>query len=267
MINRFYKLPIYLLLLSALQACSFLTPGMYMDEKTSWLDNEPSVYIESIDATIKIQNINNGITNKNYSYKIGIGDEIQITIWGIKEVFPMTNNTSSQNLRRVDQEGNIFFPYVGLISAKDKTQDQLRNELTQKLSSFFKEPQLDLAVVRFNSKKVYVLGEVTKPVSINISDVPVSLSEALGRAYGLNTKTAKGEEVYVIRNSDHYKDAEIFKANLSSPSGFISSSNFYLQGNDIIYVNASGTARWNRIISQFFPFSSFVNTIDNLLED
>ena len=110
MINRFYKLPIYLLLLSALQACSFLTPGMYMDEKTSWLDNEPSVYIESIDATIKIQNINNGITNKNYSYKIGIGDEIQITIWGIKEVFPMTNNTSSQKFEKSRSRGQHIFP-------------------------------------------------------------------------------------------------------------------------------------------------------------
>ena len=37
--------------------------------------------------------------------------------------------------------------------------------------------------------------------------------------------------------------------------------------NDIVYVNASGTARWNKVISQFFPFSSFLNSIDNLTND
>ena len=39
----------------------------------------------------------------------------------------------------------------------------------------------------------------------------------------------------------------------------------YLKNEDIIYVNAKGTTRWNRVISQFFPFSTFLNSIDNLV--
>ena len=41
-------------------------------------------------------------------------------------------------------------------------------------------------------------------------------------------------------------------------------NNFYMKSGDVIYVNASGIARWNRIIAQFFPFSTFVNAIDNI---
>ena len=51
--------------------------------------------------------------------------------------------------------------------------------------------------------------------------------------------------------------------NLSTPAGFIAAGSS-MEDNDIVYVNASGTTRWNRIISQFFPFSSFLNSIDNL---
>ena len=54
---------------------------------------------------------------------------------------------------------------------------------------------------------------------------------------------------------------------MSSPSAFLIASEFYLMSGDIVYVNANGTTQWNRVISQFFPFSSFINNIDNLIED
>ena len=71
----------------------------------------------------------------------------------------------------------------------------------------------------------------------------------------------------MIRQGKNGESPRIFRANLSSPSGFLNSANFYLQDNDIVYVNAKGTTRWNRVISQFFPFSSFLNTVDNLTSD
>ena len=51
---------------------------------------------------------------------------------------------------------------------------------------------------------------------------------------------------------------------MSSPANFINSGNFFLKDNDIIYVNASGTTRWNRVISQFFPFSTFLASVNSL---
>ena len=112
-----------------------------------------------------------------------------------------------------------------------------------------------------------MLGEITTPKKLNITDVPISLSEAIGEANGLNTNTSNGSEVFIIRQGQGQEKPKIFLADLSSPAGFISAGNFYLSDNDIVYVNAKGTTRWNKVISQFFPFSSFLNSVDNLTSD
>ena len=136
------------------------------------------------------------------------------------------------------------------------------------LQNYFKDIQLDLTIVNFNSQKIYILGEVSTPMKINLTDIPLSLSNALGQARGLNTISANGSEVFIIRQLDNNPEsAKIFQADLDSPAGFLSTNNFYLANNDIIYVNAKGTTRWNRVISQFFPFSSFLNSVDNLIDD
>ena len=102
---------------------------------------------------------------------------------------------------------------------------------------------------------------------INITDIPISLSNAIGESFGLNTYTAEASEVFIIRQNLLGEDPLIFHADLKNPSNFIEAGNFYLTNNDIIYVNASGTTRWNKVISQFFPFSTFLNSISNLTSD
>ena len=66
-----------------------------------------------------------------------------------------------------------------------KTQDELRNNVTNRLSEYFTDPQVDVTIARFNSQQVFVLGEVTKPIKINITDVPISLAVAIGESFGL----------------------------------------------------------------------------------
>ena len=258
-----------IIILMLVNACS-LSPGMHMETKNSWSDESKYVYIESLNKDVRLTKISETLDSSyknNYVYKIGIGDQIAVTIWGLPEIFPITNISTDINLRRVDANGNIFFPYVGLIQAKGKTQDELRNNITNRLSEYFTDPQVDVTIARFNSQQVFVLGEVTKPIKLNISDIPISLSNAIGESFGLNTSTSAASEVFIIRQNTNGEDPLIFHANLKNPSSFIEAGNFYLENNDIVYVNASGTARWNKVISQFFPFSSFLNSVDNLTSD
>lgn len=254
------------LVIALLSACS-IAPGMHMSTQSSFKGDE-TVFIESLNKKLLIKDISlSNNVRKSNSYKIGNGDQISITVWGLPDIFPIANISPDQNLRRVDSNGNIYFPYVGIIEAANKTQNQLRIDLSNELSKYFNSPQLDISIARFNSQKVYLLGEVTKPTKLNITDIPLSLAEALGESNGLNTNTADGGQVFIIRQGVDSSDPEIYRANLSSPSGFISAGNFYLADNDIVYVNAKGTTRWNRVISQFFPFSSFLNSVDNLTSD
>ena len=226
------------------------------------LSRNTAIYFKLAQITENIQ-----IAQNIDVYKIGKGDQLFVTVWGLPDIFPVTGGVNSElNTRRVDSNGNIFFPFVGLILAEGKTQDELRNDLTFELSKMFKNVQLDIAVASFNSQKVYLLGEVTTPKVIKLSDIPLSLSNAIGESKGLSTNTSEGEDVFVIRQIPNL-EPQIFRVDLSSPSGFLSAGNFYLTNNDIVYVNAKGTTRWNRVISQFFPFSSFLNSIDNLVGD
>lgn len=252
-----------------ISSCS-LAPGMHMQTNSSWLDESKYVFIETLGRDVKLISISETLDTSyknNYMYKIGIGDQISVTIWGLQDIFPISNISVDQNLRRVDANGNIFFPYAGLIKAAGKTQNELRDDLTKNLSEYFTNPQVDVTVARFNSQQVFVLGEVTKPIKINITDIPISLSNAIGESFGLNTNTAEASEVFIIRQNNSAEEPLIFHADLKNPSKFIEAGNFYLKNNDIVYVNSSGTTRWNKVISQFFPFSTFLNSIDNLTTD
>tara|TARA_B100000925_G_scaffold291239_1_gene278624 strand:+ start:2586 stop:3410 length:825 start_codon:yes stop_codon:yes gene_type:complete len=254
----------FLLCLTLLFSCAY--PGMHMQTSKNG-NSQESVYIESLGIEVGIEEVEESLLNeqKNNVYLIGNGDQIAITVWGLPEIFPITNINPDANLRRVDSNGNIFFPYVGTIKAEGISQNQLRDSISSALSLYFTDPQVDVTIARFNSQKVYLLGEVTKPSKINITDIPLTLAEALGEVNGIRTDTGSGSEVFVIRKQGN--SPRIFRANLSSPAGFLSAGSFYLADDDIIYVNASGTARWNRVISQFFPFSSFLNSVDNLIEN
>ena len=100
--------------------------------------------LDSIEKEVRLIKISETIDpsyKKEYRYNIGVGDQIAVTVWGLPEIFPVTNISPDQNLRRVDANGNIFFPYAGLIQASGKTQDELRNNLTKRLSKYFTDPQ------------------------------------------------------------------------------------------------------------------------------
>ena len=133
-----------------------------------------------------------------------------------------------------------------------------------KLSIFFNEPQLDVSIINFESQRVYILGEVLQPQKLPITETPLSLADALGLVKGLNNSTSDASEVFVIRQSTESNKERILQIDLSSPASFLIAGEFYLEPQDIIYVDSSGTARWNRVISQFFPFSSFLNSVDAL---
>ena len=266
--KKMIKKTIFTLVVTTLLSSCVLSPGMFMSSANNW-DGENTVFVNSLNRSIIIEPITIKIQSKNSMdvYKIGKGDQLFVTVWGLPDIFPVTGSVNAElNSRRVDSNGNIFFPFVGLILAEGKTQDELRTDLTLELSKMFKNIQLDIVIAGFNSQKIYLLGEVTTPKTINLSDIPLSLANAIGESKGLNTNTSEGEDVFVIRQIPS-QDPQIFRADLSSPSGFLSAGNFYLSDNDIVYVNAKGTTRWNRVISQFFPFSSFLNSVDNLIDD
>ncbi len=111
-----------------------------------------------------------------------------------------------------------------------------------------------------DSKEVYVLGEVVRPLAISFKTSSLNLTQAIGRAGGLSQITSKGRAVYVIRGVvDMEKEpATIYQLNAQSPMAFALASEFTLRPGDVVFVGAADVTRWNRFLTQLLPLSNLV---------
>ncbi len=127
------------------------------------------------------------LAEKPGAYLIGPQDVLLVTVWEHPELTQPLGQFRSDAAtgQVVDEEGNIFFPYVGMLPVKGLSASQVRFRLYQSLSKVLKNPQIDVKVTAFRSQKVFIAGEVRTPGITNITDVPMTLSEAITRAGGL----------------------------------------------------------------------------------
>ena len=197
-------------------------------------------------------------------YLISTGDKLNVTVWGLQEIFPTANFGATSNpitTRTVNSNGEIFFPYIGKVKVSGTSIEYVRELITNGLSKQFNNPQVDVTIVEFNENRtVYVVGEILVPLTFKIGLEDISLMSALGQSKGLDPKTASGSSVYVLRNLNN--SPEIFRFDLSTSDKFLVANNFDLEPGDVIYVGPSNITKWNRVVAQLFPFSSFLNQLD-----
>jgi polysaccharide biosynthesis/export protein len=114
------------------------------------------------------------------------------------------------------------------------------------------------------NQKIYVMGEAGKNQALPLRDQGMSLSDALGESLGLDPLSASRSKVYVVRNSPTQAFTEIYHLDLTSIGDFGLANQFKMQRNDIVYIDASGLARWQRVFNQVIPFSNMIYSIDRL---
>ena len=100
--------------------------------------------------------------------------------------------------------------------------------------------------------RVYVMGEVQKVGIVNVNQGQLSLVEALATAGGLQTLNASASSIYVIRNTSDAQ-IDVFHLNGKNAMALAMADRFALNSHDIVYVDASGIATWNRLISLIMP--------------
>lgn len=111
-------------------------------------------------------------------------------------------------------------------------------------------------------QEAYVLGEVMRPMAIPFKTSDLTLTQALGRAGGLNQSSAKGKAVYVIRGAKNIETnpATVYELDASSPSAFALADHFKVKPGDVVFVGAAGVTRWNRFFSQVLPLATALGT-------
>lgn len=133
-------------------------------------------------------------------YKLGPGDILTITVWDHPELtIPAgTFRSAEQAGTLVAEDGTIFYPYVGILSVVGKTTREVRAILAQRLARVIEKVQIDVRVISYRSKRVYLVGEVNKPGQQAVTDIPMTILEAVNLAGGFS-KDADHSQVLLTR--------------------------------------------------------------------
>lgn len=137
----------------------------------------------------------------------------------------------------VDSKGDIDFPVLGSLHVEGMTREQIAAYIKQELQShdLIKNP---VVTVEFMNLSVAVMGEVNNPGRYSIDKDNVTILDALSRAGDL-TIYGKRESVLVLRMEDGKQ--RIYDVNLCSATNLCLSPVYYLQQNDVVYVEPNST--------------------------
>lgn len=133
----------------------------------------------------------------------------------------------------VDNDGMINFPIVGKIHVAGLTKTECEDLIKSKIQPYLARTENPLVSVRTSSYRITVIGEVNRPGVIPVATEKISLIEALAEA-GDMTIYGKRNNVLLVRED---KSGEKHKVRLNmNDANIINSPYYYLQQNDIIYV-------------------------------
>ena len=181
----------------------------------------------------------------DYSIRIQPDDELVISITSaVPEAtaaynLPMDNPATRSYLRQttqprsqtyiVDDQGCIMLPVLGRMLVKGKTLGEISEDIKKLVEKDVHDPYVRVDIVNFS---VDVMGEVRTPQRVYSGHQHFTVLDALAQCGDL-TEFGKRDNVYVIRTEDGKRTYQRLDLNNSE---IFSSPYFYLQQNDVIYV-------------------------------
>ncbi|WP_224964455.1 polysaccharide biosynthesis/export family protein [Acinetobacter guillouiae] len=126
------------------------------------------------------------------------------------------------------------------------------------------QPNDTIFVNTKQDQKLYVMGESSRSQALTLRDQGMTLSDVLGESEGISPYSASAARIYVMRTDLSTKQSTIYHLNLSSLGNLALANQFAMQKNDIVYIDATGLTRWQRIMNQVIPFSSALYSFDQL---
>ena len=205
------------------------------------------ILIENINADLIERELNRPLslpTNLlQYSpsaYKIGTGDRLFIYVYGETERLSasLASGAAINPIfeKYVRNDGTIFYPNAGIIEVENKTVEEVRSLLTERLSLVLNNPQVDVSVTEFNSKKVVVSGLFENPGTYPITTVPMTLSHIMANANGFGS-TNGANKSGDLTNIKFTRDGYIYNIDYEFLSRNSQIQNFiYLKEGDVIHL-------------------------------
>ena len=131
----------------------------------------------------------------------------------------------------VDADGNIALPVIGKVNVTGKTAQEAQMIVQEQAKAFLKDAIIQLKILSF---KVTILGELRFPGVIYNYNSNMTILEAIGMAGGV-TDNAQLSQLLLVRRTP--EGSKSYRLDLSKKE-LLASEAYYLQPNDVIYVNA-----------------------------
>lgn len=168
--------------------------------------------------------------------RVSAFDEIAVKPFNLSSM-PTTNdpaeNASGNVISQytVSEDGFVIMPVLGKIYCKGMTKKQLQEDIEERLKTYLIDPRVDVRLTNF---RVSVLGEVGNPGQVMTNNEKINLFQALALA-GDMTPAADRTNVKLLRYSEENQKDSIISLDFSD-SGIVNSPYYYLQQNDILYI-------------------------------
>ncbi|MBF0478110.1 MAG: polysaccharide export protein [Candidatus Omnitrophica bacterium] len=130
-------------------------------------------------------------TQGSEDYTLGVNDVIEVKVMRHPEVsgeYPVNN------------AGKIQYEFVGDLGVQGMAKKQVQDMIVTKLADYIISPEVTVTIKQYNSKVVYVIGEVSSPGKIYMRGNTITVREALIQA-GLPLLSAKLEKGKLITPS------------------------------------------------------------------
>ena len=174
-----------------------------------------------------------------------------------------TSGGGTQNYL-VSNDGTIDFPVLGRIKVVGLTKDECESMILEKIRPYMAASEEPIVTVRQANYTITVLGEVGSPGTIQVSREKINIYEALAMA-GDMTVYGHRDRVKLFReNADGTRELHMLDL---SDANIMNSPYFYLQQNDMIYVQPSIVKKMqgNLVTSLIIPLTTSLVSFSALL--
>ena len=173
------------------------------------------------------------------SYRLFKGDTINILAVGFPDGIGVNNIT-------VGIDGYVQLPYVGSVKMEGLTLDEAKEVLMESLGEYLRIPDISIFVTKHGKRKVYVMGDVTKPGIQEMDADNMNAYAALASA-GSWTDRGRSTRIQVIRVRDNVMYYRMLNMKAYVKKHDIT-QNVFLEDGDIVYVPATNGVKFQEDI-------------------
>lgn len=139
----------------------------------------------------------------------------------------------------IDEKGNVNLPIIGKVHLAGLNRTEAQSMLEKKYQNYLDNPVVHIQILNF---KVTVLGDVQNPGTFKIPNERITVLEAIGLS-GDVAITGKRKNVLIVRDSCGVKTQ--YRMDLTNTRSVFESPAYYLQQNDVVYVEPNVAQRTN----------------------